>query len=43
MEYSEGMILIMWWAGNLRISESSARPINPLWEVAGRDNVQDND
>lgn len=42
MEYSEEMILMLCWARNLGMSESSARPLTPQWEVARRDNVQDN-
>lgn len=36
MEYSEEMILILFWAENLGMSESTARPITSLWEVTGR-------
>lgn len=43
MEYSEEMILILFWAEHLGMSESSARSIISLGEVTGRDSVQDND
>lgn len=43
MEYFEEMILILFWAEDLGMFESSARPTTSSWEVTGRDNVQDND